>query len=343
MDEKSTHLPIQLPPGFRFHPSDEELIVHYLQNKVNSRPVPGCIIADIDLYMFNPWDLPSKALFGENEWFFFSPRDRKYPNGARPNRAAASGYWKATGTDKPIMRNNAASSCGGVETIGVKKGLVFYVGRPPTGSKTDWIMNEYRLIDSISKWGSHKRKGSSMRLDDWVLCRVRQRGSNSRNVWDDPNGLTANDRSASASSFNTRKSEMQDFLTDTNHNLVGWPLLNSITATSQDDICSMTSSLTHEEINNAMLSPNLKRKFAEDHLHDDCSFMPWPIKKIHSASRDQKNEKEEILSTSNSSHNIAPASNWLTDANALCQFYCLDDEWNIISENCQALTGFSRS
>lgn len=82
----------------------------------------------------------AKAVFGEQEWYFFSPRDRKYPNGIRPNRTAASGYWKATGTDKLISSAN--------ENIGVKKALVFYKGRPPKGLKTDWIMHEYRLADS---------------------------------------------------------------------------------------------------------------------------------------------------------------------------------------------------
>jgi hypothetical protein len=79
-------------------------------------------------------------MFGEREWYFFSPRERKYPNGARPNRAAVSGYWKATGTDKPIVA--AATGRG----IGVKKALVFYRGKPPKGEKTDWIMHEYRLL-----------------------------------------------------------------------------------------------------------------------------------------------------------------------------------------------------
>lgn len=36
---------IHLPPGFRFHPSDEELIVHYLKNKATSSPLPASIIA----------------------------------------------------------------------------------------------------------------------------------------------------------------------------------------------------------------------------------------------------------------------------------------------------------
>lgn len=51
---------IQLPPGFRFHPSDEELIVHYLKNKVTSSPLPTSVIAEIDLYKHNPWELPSQ-------------------------------------------------------------------------------------------------------------------------------------------------------------------------------------------------------------------------------------------------------------------------------------------
>ncbi|KAG0454584.1 hypothetical protein HPP92_023876 [Vanilla planifolia] len=160
----------KLPPGFRFHPTDQELILHYLRKKATGTLPPASdIIAEVDLYKFNPWELPEKAFFGEGEWFFFSPRDRKYPNGVRPNRAAACGYWKATGTDKPILAADS-SQC-----LGVKKALVFYKGRPPKGVKSDWVMHEYRLLDSSH---SHlpKRKGS-MRLDDWVLCRVRQKGA----------------------------------------------------------------------------------------------------------------------------------------------------------------------
>lgn len=159
-----------LPPGFRFHPTDAELILHYLRKKIASIPLPVSIIAEVDIYKLDPWDLPAKASFGEKEWYFFSPRDRKYPNGARPNRAAASGYWKATGTDKTIV---ASLPCGGGRSqeniIGVKKALVFYKGKPPKGIKTNWIMHEYRLVDNNKPI---KLKDSSMRLDDWVLCRI---------------------------------------------------------------------------------------------------------------------------------------------------------------------------
>ncbi|KAK6159925.1 hypothetical protein DH2020_003306 [Rehmannia glutinosa] len=150
-----------LPPGFRFHPTDEELIMFYLQYQATSRPCPVSIIPEVDIYKFDPWELPDKAEFGENEWYFFTPRDRKYPNGVRPNRAAVSGYWKATGTDKAIYS--------GSKYVGVKKALVFYKGKPPKGIKTDWIMHEYRLCESRSQ--PYKQNGS-MRLDDWVLCRI---------------------------------------------------------------------------------------------------------------------------------------------------------------------------
>ncbi|KAF5443354.1 hypothetical protein F2P56_035915 [Juglans regia] len=150
-----------LPPGFRFHPTDEELIVFYLRNQAKSRPCPVSIIPEVDIYKFDPWQLPEKTEFGENEWYFFSPRDRKYPNGVRPNRATVSGYWKATGTDKAIYS--------GSQYVGVKKALVFYKGRPPKGVKTDWIMHEYRLNDSRKQPNKHM---GSMRLDDWVLCRI---------------------------------------------------------------------------------------------------------------------------------------------------------------------------
>ncbi|KAG5020507.1 NAC transcription factor 56 [Glycine soja] len=165
-----------LPPGFRFHPTDEELVVHYLKKKVDSVPLPVSIIADVDLYKFDPWELPAMASFGAEEWYFFSPRERKYPNGARPNRAATSGYWKATGTDKPI--------CSGTQKVGVKKSLVFYGGKPPKGVKTDWIMHEYRVAENKPNNRppgcdlGHKK--NSLRLDDWVLCRIYKKGNTQR-------------------------------------------------------------------------------------------------------------------------------------------------------------------
>lgn len=56
--EWETNSDFLFPPGFRFHPSDEELITHYLLNKLKSNPLPADVIAEIELYNFNPWELP---------------------------------------------------------------------------------------------------------------------------------------------------------------------------------------------------------------------------------------------------------------------------------------------
>ncbi|PKI43858.1 hypothetical protein CRG98_035692 [Punica granatum] len=126
-----------LPPGFRFHPTDEELITCYLSLKVSDVRFTSKAIADVDLNKCEPWDLPAKASMGEKEWYFFSMRDRKYPTGLRTNRATEAGYWKTTGKDKEIFRAG--------RLIGMKKTLVFYKGRAPRGEKSNWVMHEYRL------------------------------------------------------------------------------------------------------------------------------------------------------------------------------------------------------
>nr|ACC77653.1 NAC transcription factor [Eleusine coracana] len=167
--ERDAEAELNLPPGFRFHPTDDELVEHYLCRKAAGQRLPVPIIAEVDLYKFDPWDLPDRALFGTGEWYFFTPRDRKYPNGSRPNRAAGNGYWKATGADKPVAPKG--------RTLGIKKALVFYAGKAPRGVKTDWIMHEYRLADAGRAAAAKK---GSLRLDDWVLCRL----YNKKNEWE---------------------------------------------------------------------------------------------------------------------------------------------------------------
>lgn len=51
---------VKLPPGFRFHPTDEELVMQYLRKKVYSCPLPASIIPEIDLGKHDPWELPGE-------------------------------------------------------------------------------------------------------------------------------------------------------------------------------------------------------------------------------------------------------------------------------------------
>ncbi|GAB2277982.1 hypothetical protein Dimus_012683 [Dionaea muscipula] len=153
-----------LPPGFRFHPTDEELITYYLLRKVLDSNFTGRAIAEVDLNKCEPWELPEKAKMGEKEWYFFSLRDRKYPTGLRTNRATEAGYWKATGKDREIYSSKTCS------LVGMKKTLVFYRGRAPKGEKSNWVMHEYRLE---GKFAYHYLSRSSK--DEWVISRVFQK------------------------------------------------------------------------------------------------------------------------------------------------------------------------
>lgn len=156
-------------PGFRFHPTDEELVCFYLKRKL-ARNLPSCFdhLAVIDIYKFEPWDLPSlsKLKTKDLEWYFFTVLDKKYGHGIRTNRATDRGYWKTTGKDR-IVKN-------GEDTVGMKKTLVYHSGRAPHGDRTNWVMHEYRMIDEeLAKAGLQ---------DTYVACRIFEKsGSGPKN------------------------------------------------------------------------------------------------------------------------------------------------------------------
>lgn len=70
----------KLPIGYRFRPTDEELVVHYLKRKVFSIPFPASVIPEFDVFQTDPWGLPGlwKSHFGFNFFqyrsFFCSSR-----------------------------------------------------------------------------------------------------------------------------------------------------------------------------------------------------------------------------------------------------------------------------
>ncbi|KAL3834119.1 hypothetical protein ACJIZ3_008855 [Penstemon smallii] len=151
-----------LAPGFRFHPTDEELVRYYLRRKVCAKPFRFQAVTEIDVYKSEPWELAdfSSLKTRDLEWYFFSPVDKKYGNGSRLNRATGQGYWKATGKDRPVRHKS--------ETIGMKKTLVFHSGRAPDGKRTNWVMHEYRLCDS-------ELESAGVLQDAFVLCRIFQK------------------------------------------------------------------------------------------------------------------------------------------------------------------------
>ncbi|CAK8562170.1 unnamed protein product [Lathyrus sativus] len=153
-----------VPPGFRFHPTDGELVGYYLRKKIASHNIDLDVIKEIDLYRIEPWDLQDMCRIGneeQHEWYFFSHKDKKYPTGTRTNRATMVGFWKATGRDKSVYE--------GTKLIGMRKTLVFYKGRAPNGQKTDWIMHEYR-VETV--------ENAPPQEEGWVVCKAFKKKTN---------------------------------------------------------------------------------------------------------------------------------------------------------------------
>ncbi|XP_071691592.1 NAC domain-containing protein 104 [Rutidosis leptorrhynchoides] len=162
-----------LPPGFRFCPTDEELVVHFLQRKASLLPYHPDIIPDLDLYPYDPWDLDGKAMEEGKKWYYYSRRTQ--------NRITTNGYWKPWGCDEQIISSRSSK-----RVIGVKKYYVFHIGEDndeQISVKTNWIMQEFRFSDgasssncsssSSSNGGRSKRRSHSKSdFSKWVICRV---------------------------------------------------------------------------------------------------------------------------------------------------------------------------
>ncbi|KAL6126402.1 hypothetical protein ACLB2K_074451 [Fragaria x ananassa] len=176
-----------LPKGFRFQPSDEEMLSHYLLKK-NQREDPEitAIIPEIDVTKHEPRDLPALVFArAENlnkEWFadspdmeryFFSPRVFKHSNSKSQStmidRTTGEDSWKKQGKDRRIT--GACSD----KQIGGKRILTFYLENK---QKTDWVIHEYYLT----------KADSDEQIGDFVLCRLKD------NRWKKKSGKPDHDR-----------------------------------------------------------------------------------------------------------------------------------------------------
>jgi len=133
---------------------------------------------------------------------FFQPERPEISQRSAAKRIDRLRLLESHGTDKSIAVTSGSTSS---QKVGVKKSLVFYKGRPLKGLKTNWIMHEYRLVETMPM----KRKGS-MRLDDWVLCRIYKKVSHSPRVVLSPE-LEAPSSSATGVQRTLQKSAMPKF------------------------------------------------------------------------------------------------------------------------------------
>ncbi|KAL0328454.1 UNVERIFIED_CONTAM: protein CUP-SHAPED COTYLEDON 2 [Sesamum calycinum] len=154
-----------LPPGFRFHPTDEELISYYLLKKVLDSSFTTRAITQVDLNKSEPWNLPgTESEDGGERMVLLQPARQEIPDGVEGEQGDGSrvleGHWERQGD---IQLQDMVAG-------GDEENPSFLPGESSKGEKTNWVMHEYRLQGKLAY---HYLSPNSQ--DEWVISRVFQK------------------------------------------------------------------------------------------------------------------------------------------------------------------------
>ncbi|OVA07916.1 NAC domain [Macleaya cordata] len=124
------------PSGFKFSPNDRQLVTHYLKNKIMDVSEPANLIKEFEFQNINPDQIPmDKVRYGKkNEVFYFTSKEWR-------GSKTSDGHWEATGEDEKILD--------GDEVVGFKKVFIFLWRKELIETKSQWVMQEYRINPSI--------------------------------------------------------------------------------------------------------------------------------------------------------------------------------------------------
>lgn len=238
------HVPL---PGFRFHPNDEEILGFYLRRKVEKKRLRIELIKEIDIYKYDPWDLPKPSCVGNNESYFFCKRGRKYRNSIRPNRVTGSGFWKATGIDKHVYSNGGE----GNDCIGLKKTLVYYRGSAGKGTKTDWMMHEFRLPSNNDDNKNNNKISSEKSIQEaevWTICRIFKRSFSQRKLFI-PNQTREIEKKHSINPHQASSNKAYSMESSNGENYISFGLPATIDGYNQFDDQKSVVNYNHNNIN----------------------------------------------------------------------------------------------
>ncbi|KAJ0084154.1 hypothetical protein Patl1_29545 [Pistacia atlantica] len=148
---------LTLPPGYRFVPSDAELIGFYLYNRVHNLPFPCDSVLECDLYgILEPWqiwEMYEGPKLGKQDLYFFTPLKKISKKGSKICRRVGSGTWKGEDGETEIKDEITHMKIGSRKRFRYEnKGSEHHAG---------WIMHEYKLIGH----------------DEFVVCRIRKNES----------------------------------------------------------------------------------------------------------------------------------------------------------------------
>ncbi|CAN1162121.1 NAC domain-containing protein 102 [Linum perenne] len=157
---------MQLPVGFRFNPTEQEILGYYLINKVKGEPLPPGVIYDCDLYGDKfPWEIfPRSAANGR----LFAFTKLKKASTKRVLRTFACGEWRGNTGGEEVMDDAKK------KVIGIKKTLSFKVNKSKLragGSSTSTSTKSTAAAKGCTGWVMHEYSLSGTE-SDYVLCEI---------------------------------------------------------------------------------------------------------------------------------------------------------------------------
>lgn len=149
---------MEIPLCYRFDPTDEEIILHYLYNKTHGFPLSSSsAVIECDLYdETDGWKKFFEAT-RETTLYFFTKLRKKSEKGSRAERATGSGTWRSQ-SDKDLYNGGDRR-----QPIGYKRSFTFIPKK--TAEKGKWVMKEYRLHESLLM----------NKKSDLVFCRIKKK------------------------------------------------------------------------------------------------------------------------------------------------------------------------
>ncbi|CAI0396847.1 unnamed protein product [Linum tenue] len=210
---------VKLPIGYRFRPTEEELIVHYLKRKVFGLPLPASVIPELDVFHSHPSTLPGNS---REKRYFFCKReasggdDNGEKNGV-VDSSCGRGYWKHTGKDRHMILS-APSPSFNCQLVGMRRSLVFRRHKKASANlNNQWVVHEFSLLGLATI--PFTNQVTKVKLGDWVLCTVFERKKKRR-----PSTTTTN-KSQNLQGVNTSNSfpvpnqpEVEETITGPNDN-----------------------------------------------------------------------------------------------------------------------------
>ncbi|TVU20160.1 hypothetical protein EJB05_36358 [Eragrostis curvula] len=155
---------LQFPPGYRFVPTEEELVDVYLRCKIEGQKLPLDVVNEVTILEWQPGKLvETYKAYGENKWYFFTEREPSSSKKEKePNRKVrvpgVKATWKATGSLTGICRRGKDGKT--MDMVGTKRVLIYHSSDAEEDGK--WSMHEYVLT-------------SNSQIGQYALCSIQRK------------------------------------------------------------------------------------------------------------------------------------------------------------------------